>query len=195
MTSHTISAARGGSSAHGPRSGHRRAWLTAAVGVLALGLLTAGVWALSGLWDSWKASDDFARMALPGTRTIQVQETGDQHVYIEQARARSVPSLEQLGVQVAGPGGERVAVDPTSITLEYDAPRGDVGTAVGTFDARSPGSYTVRAEAPTPGLTLAVGESVAHSFTSALLGAGAVLAVAALAAVGCFFMASRQEEV
>jgi hypothetical protein len=191
MTSHTISETRGGSSDHRSGSAHRRAWLTAAVVALVVGVLAAGVWALFGLWSSWQAPDDFVRMSLPGTRTIQVQEAGDQYVYIEHPRAQSVPSLEALAVQVTGPGATPAAVDRSTVTLEYDAPQGRVGTLVGVFGATSAGSYTLSAGAPGPGLTLAVGESVAQPFTSALLRAGGVLGVAVLAAVGCFVMASR----
>ena len=107
-------------------------------GVFLIGLITAAVWTVSGLWSSWRAPDDFTRTSLPGTLTVQVQDTGSEYLYVEHQHGTPVPTLQELGLEVRGPTATSVHVEPAGLTMEYDAPAGHLGTLVGTLDAATP---------------------------------------------------------
>ncbi len=110
---------------------HRRWFFISAAAVFLVSLVAAAAWSVVGLLAAWNAPDDFARTDLPGT----------------------------VGVTVTGPGSEGVAVRSTDLTMEYDAHAGDLGTAIGSFEAPEQGTYVVTGTAGEPGTSLAVGES------------------------------------
>jgi hypothetical protein len=173
---------------------HRRTrWYIAAATVFVLGLLTAGAWAVSGVVNAWEAPDSFARSTLPGAVTVQVTDTGKQWLYYEHTDGTTVASLDQLGIRITAPAGEVVAPQGTSLTMEYDAKTGDLGTAIGTFNATTPGTYTVTAgTTPAPGTALAVGPSVAQPLKTPLLGAAAVLGLCSLTSTGLVITGLRR---
>jgi hypothetical protein len=161
--------------------------------VFVLGLLAAGVWAVVGVVNAWQAPDDFARSTLPGTVTLQVTDTGTQWLYYEHTDGTQVASLDQLGIRITAPAGQAVTPQGTSLTLEYDAKAGDLGTAIGTFDAATPGTYTVTAATtPAPGTALRVGPSVAQPLKTPLLGAAAILGLCFLTSTGLVIAALRR---
>ncbi len=167
-------------------------WYIAAATIFVLGLLAAGVWAASGVVNAWRAPDNFARSAVPGTVTVQVTDTGTQWVYYEHTDGATVASLDQLGIRITTPAGEAVTPQGTSLNMEYDAKAGHLGTAIGTFDAATPGTYTVNAEStPAPGTALAVGPSVAQPLKTPLLGAAAILGLCILTSAGLLIAAPR----
>lgn len=134
------------------------------------GLLGAVLWAGFGALGAVTAPDDFARAALPANVTAEVAEPGTLVVYYE---GDPVPSLAQLDVEVASPGGPLVQVSDVGYDLRYDSPAqpGRVGTAVATFEAAEPGQYTITSRYDPRGLAhLAVGENIGADFVQRMLG-------------------------
>ena len=168
-------------------------WYVAAATVFVLGLLAAGAWAVVGVVAAWQVPDGFARSTLPGTVTVQVTDAGTQWLYYEHTDGTPVASLDQLGVRITAPDGQPATPQPTSFTMAYDAKTGDLGTAIATFNATTPGTYTVTADtAPAPGTALAVGPSVAQPLRTPLLGAAAVLGLCLVASTGLLITGLRR---
>ena len=185
-TSPTLSAAA-------PERHRSTRWYLAAGTVFVLGLLAAGAWAVVGVVAAWQAPDGFARSTLPGSATVQVTDAGTQWLYYEHTDGTPVASLDQLGVRITAPDGQSATPQPTSFTMAYDAKAGDVGTAIATFNATTPGTYTVSADtAPAPGTALAVGPSVAQPLRTPLLGAAAVLGLCLVASTGLIITGLRR---
>ena len=167
----------------------RRFW---AVGLVAVfGLFVAGTWTIIGLLSAINAADDFARADVPGTLMVQVTDTGTQYVYYEGDYDTDVPSFDQLDLQATGPSGARVTVDEYGFAMEYDAHGGLLGTAVASFEAVTPGAYSISATTAEPGARLAVGPSVTGRLTMPLIGAGVVLVLSLGAALALAVRASR----
>ncbi len=163
----------------------RRGWFLSAAAVLVLGLVVGAVWAAYGVLMAWRAPEGFARTTLPGTVSVQVSDVGTQWLYYEHPAGASAPSLHDLRVRVSSPAGRAVAPETTTLTVEYDVGGGGLGTAVGTFAAAVPGTYTVTASGrPHPDAALAVGPDVADPLWTPLLGAAALLVLCFTTAVG-----------
>lgn len=167
----------------------------AAVVALA-GLLGAVLWAALGALGAVTAPDDLARAALPANVTAEVTEPGTLVVYYE---GDPVPSLAQLDVEVAGPGGPLVQVSDVGYDLRYDSPTepGGVGTAVATFEAAEPGQYAITSRYDPRGLAhLAVGENIGADFVQRMLGpvllAAGTLLVAVVVALSTVTRRSRR---
>jgi MFS family permease len=173
------------SEAHPADRHDRRGWLLAAAVVLVLGVLVAGAWSAYGVLTAWRAPEGFARTTLPGTVSVHVSDAGTQWLYYEHPAGAPAPSLEDLRVRVVSPSGRAVASETTTLTVRYDVGGGDLATAVGTFAAATPGTYTVTASGPPhPGAALAVGPDVADPLWTPLLGAAAVLGLCFMTSVG-----------
>jgi hypothetical protein len=171
----------------------RVGWFVAAAAVVVLGLLTALGWAVVGVVAAWQAPDGFARTELPGTVAVQVTDTGTQWLYYEHTDGTDVASLDGIGIRIVGPDGQAVSSQKTELAMVYDAKDGALGTAIGTFDATTRGTYTVTAQvAPTPGTALAVGPSVADPLLTPLLGAAAVVGLSMLLAAGLLIAGRRR---
>jgi hypothetical protein len=96
----------------------------------------------------------------PATRTV-----------VTMPYAGEAPTLQQLDLQVTGPGGAAVPVATYRSSTRYDLDPGRAGRAVATFEATSAGPYRVSATtAIEPGATLAVGDDVARSVVLTRLG-------------------------
>jgi hypothetical protein len=167
----------------------RRFWAAGLVAVI--GVIVAVSWTIAGVVSAMHASDDFARANIPGTVNAQVADIGSQYVYYEGDYGARLPSFDQLRLQVSGPAGAAVEVKPYGFQMQYDAHSGLLGTAVATFDASTPGTYSITSTAAEPGARLAVGDSVAGHLTTPLVGSGVVLVLAAGAALALMVRASR----
>ena len=166
-------------------------WIAGIIAVA--GLLGAVVWAAFGAFGAVTGTNDLARAPLPASVTTEVARAGTVVVYYEGA---PVPSLTQLGVDVADPAGDSVPVSDYAYDLQYEAPAlpGVVGRAVATFEAAAPGSYVVTSRYdPTGVARLAVGDNVATSFLQRMVGPVLLAAVAfSIAVVVAVMTAARR---
>jgi hypothetical protein len=158
------------------RRSRRGGYLLAAF-IAVVGVALAAVWGVTAYASMQGHIDDFARTGIPGRVTVDVASPGGRVIYYEGVGEMPLVALD---VKVVGPDGDAVHVGTYGADLRYDAPGGQVGHAVGTFDATSAGSYVVVSEGSAPvGATLAVGESIPASTFVAIIGA-TLLALAAL---------------
>ncbi|HSO53046.1 MAG TPA: hypothetical protein VL330_09910, partial [Actinomycetes bacterium] len=109
----------------------------------------------------------------PATRTI-----------VTLPYAGDIPTWQQLGLQVTGPGGAAVPVATYRSSARYDLDPGRAGRAVATFQATMAGPYQVSATRATEaGATLAVGDDITRSLVLTRLGAVVLGLVTVLTAV------------
>ena len=156
------------------RAGYAWAAVIAIAGV-AVGV----VWGATTYIGMQDRIDGFARASIPGETSVFVAEAGGRVVYYE---GPGEMPLVALDVRVTSPSGDDVAVGTYGADLRYDAPGGQVGHAVGTFDAPVPGPYTVVSSGTAPpGSALAVGPSIPTS-TFASIVAAVLLVLGSLAA-------------
>jgi hypothetical protein len=149
-----------------------------ALGVLIIGVAAAAVWGVGSVDDANDQAGAFPRATVPGTATINVTEPGDQMVYFT---GSGDPSAESLGLQVQGPDGVSVPTTPYSLALEVDL-AGNVGTAMATFAADSPGAYSVTSTGSYPGGAISVGDNVAMDVLPHVVGAVTLMFLSAVAA-------------
>ncbi|HEX6580782.1 MAG TPA: hypothetical protein VF195_07915 [Actinomycetota bacterium] len=122
--------------------------------------------------------DDLARLhriRIPSARVVVLDE-GTQILSVESGR---LATFTDLRFAVVGPDRAAVAVDPYERDLRYDVPDepGREGRAVATFEADSPGRYTVRvAGQAAAGAILAIGEDASRAALPEILGAMALMA-------------------
>jgi hypothetical protein len=154
-------------------------WIAAAI---ALVTVVAGVmWAVVSFVDLRHDIDHFARTDVPGQVGLQLAGSTGQVLYYEGPGA---PTLSMLDVSVTDPHGGSVTIREYGGDVEYDAPGGAVGRAVGTFDTSESGSYTVETGASLPtNAVLAVGSSIVRG-SGGKVAAGAVGAIAGLVIAG-----------
>jgi hypothetical protein len=147
-------------------------WLGSVIGVL--GLAAVILWGVIGVTGYLNRVNDLSRMPVPGQMTVQIPGAGEQFVYYE---GQGSASMGELGMRVADPHGQTVALEPYRLDLRYDH-SGQVGRALATFWANESGPYRVNATGTAPtGSRIAVGESVAKSVIITLLGIIALLLV------------------
>jgi len=94
-----------------------RSWLWPGIGVAVVGLAAGLVIGITSYQDSQQKIGSFARISLPGTVTMQVDEPGQQVVYYEGDQR---VGLEDLVVRVSGPAGATVAFAPYEGELIYE---------------------------------------------------------------------------
>jgi murein endopeptidase len=129
--------------------------------------------------DSQQRIDTFARISVPGTVTMQVDEPGQQVVYYEGDRS---VGLDDMVVSVVEPLGSTVAIAPYEGELIYETTDLTLGRAIASFDAAQIGDYEIEVTGIDTG-HVTVGESFSRL---ALPGVLAGLAVAGFSFVaGC----------
>jgi hypothetical protein len=117
-------------------------------------------------------------MTVPGTATVHVTQPTTRVLYYESTGP--APTLGQLGLHVTGPAGNLVGVTPYSGDLRYDVPPVNPtrGEAVASFDATTPGNYTIRASKATwTGGTIAVGSDLLWDAAPHIIGTIAVFLI------------------
>ena len=163
-----------------PRTHDRpsRSWLLPGIGVALVGLAAGVVLGITSYQDSQQRIDTFARMSVPGSVTMQVDEPGQQVVYYEGDQSVGlddmVVSVERLG--------SAVAVAPYEGELIYETTDLVLGRAIATFDAAQIGDYAIEVTEIDTG-QVTVGESFSRL---ALPGVLAGLAIAGLSLVAGF---------
>jgi hypothetical protein len=132
-------------------------WIGGAL--IAAGCIGAALWAVFAFVAYTNQVNGFQRMTVPGTATVQVAQATTRVLYYESRGP--APSLGQLGIHVTGPAGTPVTVTPYPGDLRYDVPPLNptrTGKAVASFDATTPGNYTISARSATGGAgTIAIG--------------------------------------
>ena len=164
-----------------PRSHERpsRSWLWPGVGVAAVGLFAGLVIGITSYQDSQQQLDAFARLTVPGTMTVQVDEPGQQIVYYEGDQS---VGIEDLVVSIADPAGATAAVAPYEGELIYETTDLTQGRALASFDATHVGAYEIEVSGIDTG-QVTVGESFSRL---ALPGVLAGLAIAGLSLAAGF---------
>jgi hypothetical protein len=154
------------------RRGRMTGWTGGSLVLLAFGLAIG--W---GAATYLEMVDDLAalrRVPIPSTQIVLL-DAGRQVLSVEGDRQAAIPDLR---FAVLTPDGVALHVDPYVGDLRYDVPDepGRVGRAVATFDADSPGRYTVRVDGrATSGAVVAIGEDAPRAALPSILGALALL--------------------
>ena len=154
-------------------------WIGGAL--VAAACVGAAAWVALAFFGLMNQVNDFQRMTVPGTATVQVAQAATRVLYYEGPRAASQPG--QLSIAVTGPAGQVVAVTAYHGDLRYDVPgeSGRVGKAIASFQAAAAGDYRIRAGTGSgAGGTLAIGEDALWDMVPHIAGAAAVF----LAGVG-----------
>ena len=148
-----------------------RSWFWPGIGVATIGLAIGLTLGITSYQDSQQAIDAFARIAVPGTVTVQVEEPGPQVIYYEGDEGAGI---EGLGLSITDPVGATVAAAPYEGELIYEATEYSLTRAVASFDATQIGAYEIEVTGLDTGL-VTVGESVARLALPGVL-AGLVIA-------------------
>lgn len=133
-----------------PRSGRaaRRSRRTGPLLILigALGTVAAVVWGVVLVGTGQERMEAMARAELPGALQLEVEPETRQIVYLE-LPASETPIVEtQLVVEVTGPDGGSVAVEPYGLDLDYRL-FDRLGEAQAYFTPPTAGTYSVEAHA------------------------------------------------
>lgn len=173
--------------------------LAGMVGGIALGLHTYRLY--EGRLDA------LARSAVPGEVTLEVAEPQVLTIHYEEPRISGGfavrwndvvgdgPVESPVGLEVTGPSGSPIPTVAYGSDLSFDV-GGRVATALATFDATEPGTYTVEATGDVPeDARVSVGHVVDGGMVARVVGAVLVfvgtLLVAALMVVVVAYRRSR----
>jgi hypothetical protein len=140
-----------------PRAHHRqsRSWLWPGIGVAAVGVVAGLVFGITGYQDSREKIDTFARMTVPGTMTVQVDEPDRQVLYYE---GDQIVDIDDLVVGIIAPSGASVVVASYEGELIYETTDLTLGRAIAYFDAAQIGAYEIEVSGADTG-QITVGES------------------------------------
>lgn len=154
-------------------------------GLIALGVVAAVAWAVLGLARIDDTVADFARVPVPGSRTMAL-DAGKHVIYVEGPRAdEGAPPISVVVVDARTARPLAIATYEGSLTYSF----GSAGSAIATVTTPSAGRYVVRATSSTVrGHRLAIGDSIAGRIVATILGAFAVGGGCALA--GTAFVAA-----
>lgn len=157
-----------------------RSWFWPGVGIAVVGL-TAGLWiGVTSYQNSQQEIDTFARTAVPGTVTVQVEEPIQQVVYYE---GDETIGLESMVLTIADPAGETVAVAPYEAELVYETTDLTLGRAIAWFDATQTGAYQIEVAGVDTG-QITVGESVSRLALPGVLAGLAIAGLSLIAGLG-----------
>jgi hypothetical protein len=131
--------------------------------------------------NSQQKIDTFARVSVPGTVTVRVDEPGQQVVYYE---GDTSVGIDDLVVSITDPAGATVAVAPFEGELIYETTDLTQGRALASFEATQIGAYEIEVSGIDTG-QVTVGESFA---LLALPGVLAGLAIAGLSLLAGFVL-------
>ena len=146
-----------------PKAGY---WI--ALVIFMTGVALAVTWGVRSVGDAGERANAFPRTAVPGELAVEVTQAGDQMVYFTGADDATPASL---GLRVTSPSGASLPLTTYDLVLEVDI-AGDLGTAVATFPADTPGTYAVTSAPTADHLgAIGVGENVAMDVLPDVLGA------------------------
>lgn len=137
-------------------------------GLVAAAVVGAILWLVTSLASVGDQVDGFARVAVPGEATVQL-EARKYVVYYESSNADEFVPPFQIEIADLGTGAP-LAIEPYGGSLKYSVSGRD-GAAEGTVTPTRSGPYTVRTDgAPAIGANVALGKSLAWPLLRAILG-------------------------
>jgi hypothetical protein len=154
-----------------------RSWLWPGVGIAVVGLVAGLVLGVTSYQDSQREIDKFARMTVPGTMTVQVDEPDRQVVYYEGVEGVGV---DEMVVSITDRAGFPVALASYEGELVYETTNLTLGRAIASFDATQMGAYEIEVTGIDTG-EITVGESVARLALPGVLGGLAIAGFSLLA--------------
>lgn len=160
---------------------HSSSWFWPGIGIAAIGLVAGLAIGITTYQDSQQEIDTFARMPVPGTATVQVDEPGQRVVYYE---GNESLGLDNLAIGIIDPAGANVAVASHQGELIYETTDLTLGRAIATFDATQIGAYEIEVSGVDTG-QITVGESFSRL---ALPGVFVGLVIAGLSLVAGFVL-------
>ena len=152
-------------------------------GLIAISVVGAILWGVSGFMRIVDTVNGFERIPVPGARTLDLG-TDKVIVYVEGPQADvHTPPVHFTVTDARTEARVPVASYGASLTYSFDT----TGSAVATVTPPHAGPYVVRTEGAAAGIyELAIGESIGGRIVSAILGAfavGAILAIAGTALI------------
>ena len=142
-----------------------RYWLAAVIAIV--GLVAGVVFGVMSYRNSQDRIDDFDRVSIPGTMTVQLDEATVRVMYYE---GTDTTRFNELSIAVTDPAGAPVDVSPYDGEMIYETVDSTQGRAVATFDASEPGTYEIAVSGIDSG-QLVVGESLSgHVLPGVLVG-------------------------
>jgi hypothetical protein len=146
-------------------------WLAAMLAFA--GVAIAIAWFVSGITGIGSAVDDLARVPIPGTQTMALEE-GKNAIYYE-SDAGEDARVPRLKITLAPVGGGRpVVIGPHGGDVTYST-GGHAGRSIAGFTLEEAGSYAItvtsRTENVAPEAVLAVGKGVGGRIVRAIVGA------------------------
>jgi len=150
---------------------HSRSWFGRGVGIAVVGLIAGLAIGITSYQDSQQQIDTFARLSVPGTVTMDVDQPGQQVIYYE---GDGNVGIDDLVVSIADPVGSTVAVAPYEGELIYETTDLILGRAIATFDAAQTGAYEIEVTGADTG-QVTIGQSFALMALPGVL-AGLVIA-------------------
>lgn len=137
------------------------AWYVLGAGALFAGLAVAITIVIVAVLGIFTAIDDYQRVDIPGSATIQVDEPGEQIIFVEDTRELGAFLGGGPAVEVYDPDGDLLQLGGSWATQSYTHD-GYHGTETNRFTAAEPGPYRVEvasAEALPATARLAIGPS------------------------------------
>jgi hypothetical protein len=160
------------------RRGDRPAPYVIAAITAFIGLVVGVGLAIDGYRDAQRHLDSFARVAVPGEGTVQLDEPTGRVLYYE---GDDSVRFGDLDIRVTGPAGRAVDVNRYEGEMIYETIDLTKGRAVATFDAAQAGTYRIRV-AGADGGTLTVGDSFLRRSLFGVFGGLAISVAAVLVA-------------
>jgi hypothetical protein len=143
-------------------------WFGVAGGLAVFGIIAAiALWVL-GVARMTDRVDDFARIDVPGTATVGIDEAGGYSIYHEYFGAGDDFFSSRPSVTVTDPSGDEVVLRPYGTDVSYDF-GGHEGVGIYTFEAEQPGDYEVTADGESTSV-VAVGRGIGRGIVSAVVG-------------------------
>ncbi len=158
-------------------------WIAGAIALI--GVVAAAVWAITGTVGVIGEVNAFPRIDVPGSDTVNIDETGGRVVFYE---GTGKPHWELLSLEIAGPDGSPVPIATYVTDLTYSF-GGRTATAIATFEATEEGTYSVStSNAPEPGARIAIGNSFAKEAVGRIFGAFAIGGLSVIVAIILFIV-------
>jgi len=155
-------------------------WLGA--GLMVLAVVGAILWVASSAAEGLRTVDDFQRVPVPGTETVQLEDR-KLVIYVEGPGVDEIRPDVRFAIFDARTE-QRLRIAPYSGSLTYSFSRS--GAAVATVTPPRSGDYVVRTQGRSEisGFDLAIGESIAGRILRTILGALVIGGVLGLGGTG-----------
>jgi hypothetical protein len=169
MTGHAHSTITRPQTGAAPARKRGKAWYLVAAVIAILGVIGGIAYGVNSYRDSQHQLDNLARVSIPGTLTVTITHPTGRVLYYE---GDGSTRLADLDITVTGPTGTAVSAPRYEGDLVYETLDLTRGRAVGTFQAPTPGQYTVTVAGVDSG-QLTVGGNYAHqTLPGVLVGLG-----------------------